>query len=405
MIATSLTLDVALGAGRWAAWAGFALVVGLLVAVDPRHVGGPTGLVTRLRTLWLAALALSVLGALATILLQAASEAGGGWPDVLDASLLSTSFGAGGDGWMIVGRLTAVVVASALGMRAIARPETAVTSLSANATALTVVAGAVASALAGHVRESASPVVGVAVAALHLTAVGAWFGGIAVLVILGGGGRDIDPLVQRFSRIAALLVPAAVISGPVLAWLVVGDVSSIGDDAYSRWLIVKVLLVAAVLALAGATRLASRAARARATVRGMIAELVVASMILAVVSGLAILDPTARSPEVPVVRRLVNEGMIAVVEVADARVGETVVHFYFTPPGGSLETVRIADAALSRSDGTGGETSLDLVPSGPNHFTAVVDLPSPGPWTIDLVASPGTASEVAFSSSFLVEVG
>lgn len=404
MIATLLSLDLALGAGRWSAWGGFTLVVGLLAAGDPRQIPRSAELVARLRTLWLAAAALSVFGALATVLLQSASQAGAGWSDLLDPRLLSETFGDGGDGWAVVVRLAAVMVAVTLGLRAVSRPETAGRALSANATALSVVAGAVASALAGHAGAvSGGAVFAVFVGAVHLTAVGAWFGGIAVLVTLGRGGQEIEAVVARFSRFAGWLVPVAVVSGPVLAWFVVGDVSSIGDDAYSRWLIVKVLLVAAVLALAGATRLASRAGRRRATVRGMIAELVVASAILSVVSGLAALDPAAGTAQVQVVRRLVNEGMIAVVEVTDARVGTTVVHFYFTPQGGSLESVRTAGATLSRTDGTGGETPLDLVPSGANHFTAIVELPSTGAWNLVVVASPTTAAEVSFTLSFIVE--
>jgi len=404
VIGVARSLDLALGAGRWAAWVGFALVIGLLVAGDPRGVGDSAPLAARLRTMWLVAALLSVAGALATLLLEPVSAARGDWSDAVDAGLLSGAFDAGGNGWAIVVRLVMVACAVLLGLRALARPDMVASAGWANSAAMSVVVGAVAAALDGHAAETdGGAVVAVAVGAAHLTAVGAWFGGIVVLVFLGAGGHDIDAVTERFSRIAGWLVPVAVVSGPVLAWMVIGDVTAVGDDAYSRWLIVKVFLVVAVLAVAAATRLASRSGNRRATVRGMVAELVVASAILSVVSGLAALDPTEAASQVQVVRRLVSEDTIAVVEITDARVGRTVVHVYFTPPGGSLDTVAGAAATLTAAGSgasTGEQLVLDLVPSGANHYTSVVELPSPGTWTLELTASPGTTEEIVFTGSF-----
>lgn len=394
---TTRLLDLVLGAGRVLSFAGVAAVVGLLVVGGQRGATVPS--LQRMRTAWLAGAGVGVLGSLIVLVLRVPSEANAGWAGVVDVHLASISLRSAGGAATAV-RVVLLVVLLALGLRSLSRTRPVASTVWANAAALAVVALASTFAVGGHESESDQPVLTVALASVHALSVAAWFGGVAALLVVG---IERDDVLRRFSRLATWLVPSALISGAATTIVVVGGPASIGDNDYTRWLLVKVLIVGIALAMAAATRLAMRSSRSSAMARGMVAELVVGCLALGATAALVANDPREGPDAVAVVRTLTSEGMLALVEIDDARTGTTVIHVYLTPAGGSLETVPSLGGSLSPSGtGAGSGIALDFVPSGPNHWAAVVAIPAPGLWTLVLAATPGTSGEVGFVTALTI---
>jgi copper transport protein len=114
---------------------------------------------------------------------------------------------------------------------------------------------------AGH--AGAGRLVGLALVTdvIHLAGVSLWLGGLAVLVLVvlrrNTAGLDrsrLEGVVSRFSEIAFIAVLAIVASGVVQAWRQLDGWDALTGTAYGRLLLVKVGLVAAMVAAAGVSR-------------------------------------------------------------------------------------------------------------------------------------------------------
>ena len=127
-----------------------------------------------------------------------------------------------------------------------------------------------AAAWAGHAAAAEpSPLRASAADALHLAGAGAWLGGLAPLAwLLRRAARpehaDARPYAvlaaRRFSRLALAAVLALVATGVLNAWSQVGSVAALLGTPYGRLLVLKLLLLAPILALAAVNRLPSRSA-------------------------------------------------------------------------------------------------------------------------------------------------
>jgi len=98
----------------------------------------------------------------------------------------------------------------------------------------------------------------------HLLAVSIWIGGLFAFrfllkrsLAMSGMGeivRALSPIARRFSRIAIGCVAVFMLTGLYNAWLQVGVLSYVVASAYGWMLLVKVSLVACILAIAGVNR-------------------------------------------------------------------------------------------------------------------------------------------------------
>jgi len=114
-----------------------------------------------------------------------------------------------------------------------------------------------ATGMSAHGTQGSHATTGILVDFLHLTAVSAWVGGLAVLTIGLLPRRQLDELaevVPRFSRVAATSVVLLVATGVVLAWQLIGSVGDLFSTDYGRILILKVVLIGAVLVAATASK-------------------------------------------------------------------------------------------------------------------------------------------------------
>jgi copper resistance protein D len=112
-------------------------------------------------------------------------------------------------------------------------------------------------AWAGHGQESSSWHLFADV--LHLLAAGFWPGGLLPLFLLLRKSRQsaqpadwysVSVLVRRFSAISLAAVSLLVLTGLVNSWFLVGSISNLVEQPYGRWLLVKIGLFCAALAIA-----------------------------------------------------------------------------------------------------------------------------------------------------------
>jgi copper transport protein len=266
-----------------------------------------------------------------------------------------------------------------------------------------VIAGLVAE---GHTR-SADPdwLAGIAGVA-HIGAGAAWLGGVAALAVVG---RNSDPGRCReaaidVSSVAIRAVAVVGVGGVVMTATVAPD---LGAQIWSRWgvmVLVKVVLVAALVALGWYNRrfllpgLAAPDGRADRSVtllrRTLRCELVLFAAVLAATATLVSSPPSAGTPAGDVVSERVelSSGVgTAHFELSPVTVGanELVVTFDDLD-GRPLEL--IWDPIIEATAPDLGVGPLELLPEelDGGSYRAVVDLAIPGRWEITVQARTGT---------------
>ncbi|MGG2461783.1 copper resistance CopC/CopD family protein [Streptomyces sp. RGM 3693] len=110
-------------------------------------------------------------------------------------------------------------------------------------------------AIAEHASTGLQPAVAMPVDVLHLLAVAAWLGGLAALLVSLYWGPPVEAdAVRRFSRMAFGSVLVLVATGTYQSWRQVGSWRALTDTSYGQLLLVKVGLVAVMVAVAGLSR-------------------------------------------------------------------------------------------------------------------------------------------------------
>lgn len=205
-----------------------------------------------------------------------------------------------------------------MGIAALVLAALAVPRLRAHMTAAagTALALAVIGQQVGYLPRDVATARGAAVATaavtdLHVMSMSIWIGGLAGLVTLAAAGRHLAPdagaawarLWTRFSVVALTAVGVVVLTGLYLTWQRVGGVGELVTTTYGRILLLKMLLVAGMVAIGAANEflLIPRIAHARATgdtasvlrlalglfPRMVTVELTLSVLVLAVVAFLA----------------------------------------------------------------------------------------------------------------------
>ena len=163
---------------------------------------------------------------------------------------------------------------------------------------------------AGH-AAAVEPSAAGAIAAdvVHLLAAGIWAGGLLHLASLlhataGEAGADARPYAvlaaRRFSTIALLLVATVAASGAVSTLIEVGTIAGLIGTRHGRLLIVKLLLVAIMLALAARNRRVMPALSGEAATMGWPAmRRLRASVLVEAMAGLAVLVVVAAMTATP----------------------------------------------------------------------------------------------------------
>ncbi|MGW2184744.1 FixH family protein [Streptomyces sp. NPDC001719] len=249
------TVDTLYGIGRYAAYAGFVLLVGGCVfagvcrasrAVQRIAVGGWTAL---------------FLSTAALILLRGAYTTGKGPGAVLELSLISdvlaTKPGAALLSRLLLLSAAAVFLAVLFGSytreddgRSPGERRDVAYGLAIGG-AVVAIGLAATWAMAEHASAGLQSWLAMPVDVLHLLGVAAWLGGLAALLVTLWTGETIPcAAVRRFSTIAFTSVCVLVATGLYQSWRQVGSWGALTGTEYGRLLLVKVGLVALLVGVA-----------------------------------------------------------------------------------------------------------------------------------------------------------
>ena len=118
----------------------------------------------------------------------------------------------------------------------------------------------IAPSVVGHSRAYPPQWLAVGTDVLHVAAGVVWVGGLVGLAlslpVLAGRARAAAETLSRFSSVAAGVLVVLAGSGSVLAWRIVGSWEDLFGTTYGRLLIVKVMIAALAVGIAGFNRFA-----------------------------------------------------------------------------------------------------------------------------------------------------
>lgn len=427
---TGPVTEVAFGAVRAVSYAAIALLAGgfaflLLVWLPALRrlpdgdgwAGAGSALQARATRLLVAAAFAGLAATALGIVLQAATATGGSFWSALDSGLihdvLNTRFG---EVWKL--RFTAFGVLAALllflppatGRRWVAgdAPGTA-----GRATWLVAFAAAcayliVSPALGGHAGAADDSALLVPLDVVHVAAMSAWVGGLALLLlVVPAAARKLDPpdrtrllalLVTRFSTLALTAVATLLATGIAQSILHLDALSDLVDTAFGRAILVKSALFVALIALGAHNRRRSQPALTRLAARGeapgraggvlrrtLRAEIALMAVVLAVTAALVAYSPSAATPSGPFSDTADFGPARIELTVDPARAGVNEVHVYLFDKrtGAQYDRPRRLTIAAVEPELDIGPIALDVRKAGPGHYTvARADLAPAGDWSL-----------------------
>ncbi|MGY5885289.1 copper resistance CopC/CopD family protein [Modestobacter lacusdianchii] len=431
-------IGAALPTARWLGYLGLALGLGVPLTLATCWPGGWR--VPLLRRATLGGSAAVVAGAALSVLLQGPYAAGAGIGSVLDPELLGSTLGSTYGRTLLLRAVLAALlgVVLALGWRRRSAPGVPVL-----ATAGVLGAGlVVAVAAVGHPVAGATPVLAVAVAAVHVAAMSGWLGGLAAL--FGGALRGGTPAAEllaalpRWSKLAAGLIGALVVTGVLQSVREVGSFAGLVQTTYGWVLLAKlaVVLVVFVAALVSRDwvqqRLGARSRPGRRVVaqafaadadapveeqpahlgvlrRSVLVELAGAVVVLALSAVLVSQPPAAAALAVPVEATLplqssagtAGNGTVQV-SLDPARPGPTSMHVYLYDAEGRLTQPQQISVTLTELAQEIGPLDVELAAAGPGHYVADPVLPTAGSWTLAVTVRLDEFTAVTASTAFPV---
>lgn len=282
-------------------------------------------------------------------------------------------------------------------------------------------------AAGGHAVTGRDVAVGFLATLIHLTAMSIWVGGIVAIVVVVGR-RDLWSAAARFSPIALGAVVALAITGSINAWRQLDGVASITDSSYGRWLLVKLLLVAVVVAAAAVSRWqlrqrtvagpvlaastvgaagAAGAGRPSEAPRGLrrsvTVELVGMAVVLVATVGLVNSPPPRAAAEQaaePLTVTATQGDWEAQIDLIPAQTGGTTMHVFLFPIDGSQDVADEITVTATLPAEDLGPIEIPTIAIPPNHVTTDnADFPLPGTWEITITARFGDFDQVVLTTT------
>lgn len=255
--------------------------------------------------------------------------------------------------------------------------------------------------LAGHASTTGNGVVGEALDVVHLGAAATWLGGLVLLGLLllprrrpAPAAPGVGLLARRFSPVAVGAVALVVATGSAQSVRNVGSRYALFHTPYGRILLVKVALVAVLVALGAVTR--RRAARgAERLPRAVAAEILAFAMVLGATSLLVNAEPARQAAAAPFTRSFEVLGLEVNAVVAPARAGTAnAFHFYVLGRSGAPVAVPELDASISLRHAGAGPIALALTVAGPGHYQASgITIPAAGDWELRVTVRTSATDE------------
>jgi copper transport protein len=259
-------------------------------------------------------------------------------------------------------------------------------------------------ALSGHPSVQSPVALLLPANVLHVAAIAAWLGGIAVLVLAvraatsrlepADRARLLVAVVGRFSTLAGIAFAVLFVSGVVQAVVEVARVDALLDTAFGRAVLIKLVLFGALVALgwANRTRLlpALRAAGDDPGHAGLLlrrtlrAELLLGVAVLAVTGALSGYPPSTAVSSGPVTREA-NIGPAHLQLTADpATAGPNQLHLYLFDhhTGAQYTGAKEVTVTAALPDKGIAAIPFDVHTAGPGHEIATGTLGIAGDWQI-----------------------
>ena len=240
---------------------------------------------------------------------------------------------------------------------------------------------------------------------VHFACVSAWMGGLVTMVLLGRKWQSESPkVISWFSFMATIAMPIMVVTGVAQAWRMMEGFQNLFSTTYGTVLSIKVVLV--VIAIAAGTK-------ARQIFKGkkvdsedlkkikfsqtIVVESVIGLVVLAVTAVLVSVPPLSVNTATPFTATLVQSNVIADITITPATIGSVEMHIVFSPPGGTLESIKSMTARISLVNGEIPPIPIGMKSIGVNHFLANLQLPRSGEWLLELIVKPATNRTLRFS--------
>lgn len=404
----------AFGVVRGLGYAAIAIGIGaltflLLVWPRGRWAEADAALHAGLRRLVLGAAGVGAATALLSIVFQGAIAGGTSFWDALNGTVLGdvldTRYGEVAIvrfvAWLAVGAAFAVALA----------PGTLALASAA------LLAAAVSFGLGGHAGATDPEWLLLPADALHVLAMGAWIGGLVVLLFVVpkatralsvGGDRTklLAATLTRFSPLALASVATIIASGTIQAIVHLDAFGDLVDTAFGRAIVVKVVLLGGLVALGAynqrrlAPRLRALATqgdsapgadglRLRSALR---AEVGLAAAVIVATAALVSYSPASAAPGVFSTSEEIGSARMELT-VAPAQAGTQEVHVYLFDARTGAQLTKLDEFTLHASlpDKDLGPIEVPLRQAGPGHFTTNAATISPaGDWTLTAKLRTGT---------------
>lgn len=410
----SATARALYAADRTLVFAGLAGFVGLLafvVAIAPARFSD-----RRVRRYLWAAWAVLFVATAVSIGLQGVTAGGLPLRDIVDPSVLEavseTRFGQ-----MALLRLGLLVVAIAL-LWAVGRGDRADDDAEAAGppawwtvgVALVGLGLFVTVAWAGHAGSGRYIGLAMVLDVAHQSAMAVWLGGLLGLLVLVLPAREPEELqtvVPRFSSVAFGCVVALVVTGTVQAWRQLGSLSALTDTSYGRVLLIKVAIVAGLVALAAVSRAVvrrglpvatplpagpgalvsgDRDADDTATLERSVAFEVVLGVAVLVATAFLVDEPPGLASETgPWSERLPAGEVTVDMTIDPATDGPVTMHTFVLSDAGTPVAVEDLTVSLTLPADDIGPFEVPLEAAGPGHYTiSDYDIPFEGDWLLEV---------------------
>jgi copper transport protein len=247
--------------------------------------------------------------------------------------------------------------------------------------------------VSGHPSAGSLPGVFIPVDVLHLVALSVWVGSFFAAVLV-----KTEEGVARLSQLATVAMPVAVVTGVAQALHLTGGLSNIFNSRYGTYLLLKVAIIGACLAIGFRLRL--RMKSGQSTVTQLLSfEAVLLVVVIAVTALMVGTSPTATSASSTSFSSTQIQGDVVVdFSILPTRVGAAEVHVYLTPPGGSLAPVDNVEMSFTLPARGIPAIPVDLIEIGPNHWSGVMQFPYAGKWTLESRVSPKTNSTLLYTA-------
>ncbi|WP_236796324.1 FixH family protein [Amycolatopsis sp. GM8] len=404
----STTVSVLYAIARGLAFAAFAVLVGsvtFVLAFLPSAQGSRA-----MRLVMFSGWAGSVAGALGCLILQGPYGFGLGAGHMFDADLVEQVL-ASTLGIALQARLLVLFIAGIYLTLLCTAPMNPLYRRVFGVTGAVLAIGLAATwSASDHAAVGLQPEIALPADVAHLVAMGVWLGGLTALLVAlfrrSAGESELTRAARRFSPVAAACVLVLVATGSYQAWRQLGSWGAWLSTGYGRLLLIKVVLVACLLAAAAFSRRWVRR-RPMALRRSVFAEAALGLVVLSVTALLVEAEPgrtaTAAQPQ----RREVSydtggpggSGQVDV-ELAPAAGGPNTVTLSIVDKSGKPRDVPEFHAKLTLPARGIGPLEIPLRQTGPGGYVATaVQIPAAGSWQLALTVRTSDLDETTVATT------